>query len=310
MKVPRLKDGAIDFQYLVENSADILCYADMNRVLHYISPASFRILGWSVEEMLGRSADDFVFAEDIPLLLQARKNKLPVVRVRMCRKDGSTVWMENHIRIVNDAVTGEPREVFLSMRDIAEQKLMEDKLSTQALTDSLTGLGNRRAFDKDLEREWKRTLREGSQISLLLLDIDNFKAFNDRYGHQAGDDCLRAVADAVGAAVRDTDIVARYGGEEITIILPSTGSEGAVDAAEKLLSGIRSLRIAHEEGGEGECCVTASVGVATADTRHGGMKMPEALLLAADRALYRAKHSGRDRVATMVLPAGEDSPRS
>jgi diguanylate cyclase (GGDEF)-like protein len=87
-------------------------------------------------------------------------------------------------------------------------------------------LPNRRAFDEALDREWKRTLREGSQISLLLLDLDHFKELNDRYGHQVGDDCLRAVAAAVLGAVRSTDAAARYGGEEIAVILPSTDTAG------------------------------------------------------------------------------------
>lgn len=303
MKSPTLKDGKIDFQYLVENSADILCYASIDRVLYYVSPACVRVLGWSPEEMVGRSADDFVLAEDMPILLQVRANKSQAARIRMIRKDGSTVWMENQISIVNDAVTGEPRDVFLAMRDMTAHKLLEEKLSTQALTDSLTGLGNRRAFDKDLEREWKRTMRESSQLSLLLLDLDHFKAFNDRYGHQAGDDCLRAIADAVAGAVRDTDIVARYGGEEIAIILPATACEGAVETAEKLLSVIRELQIAHEADGKTGRTVTASVGVATADARHDGNHRPQSLLQAADIALYKAKHAGRNCVATAALSA-------
>jgi diguanylate cyclase (GGDEF)-like protein len=190
------------------------------------------------------------------------------------------------------------------MRDISERKLLEEKLSRLALTDGLTGLANRRAFDEALEREWKRTAREGSQISLLLLDVDHFKPFNDRYGHQVGDDCLRAVAIAVREAVRGTDIAARYGGEEIAVILPSTNSVGAVAAAEKVRTAVEALQITHEGNPEGGGWVTASVGAATALSRHGGtMRMPESLLLAADTAMYKAKREGRNRVATALLVA-------
>jgi PleD family two-component response regulator len=105
--------------------------------------------------------------------------------------------MEMNARLVRDFTTGAPKEFVTVMRDITERKILEERLSALARTDGPTGLSNRRAFDEALEREWKRTLREGSQISLLLLDIDHIKEFNDRYGNQVGDDCLRTVAAAV-----------------------------------------------------------------------------------------------------------------
>jgi diguanylate cyclase (GGDEF)-like protein len=195
------------------------------------------------------------------------------------------------------------------MRDITERKMLEEKLSTMALTDSLTELMNRRSFDETLTREWKRAVRHGSQVSLLFLDLDHFKRFNDRYGHQAGDDCLRAVAEAVSDAVRTTDRVARYGGEEITVILPSTSAAGAVEAAEKVRSAVEALRLSHEGNPEGAGWVTVSVGVATAVARRGEFVegMPKALLEAADSAMYRAKREGRNRVVTApaIAPAGE-----
>lgn len=215
--------------------------------------------------------------------------------------------MEVSARVVRDATTGEPKEAVIVMRDITERKLMEEQLSALALTDSLTGLANRRAFDRDLDREWKRTLREGSQISLLLLDIDHFKKFNDRYGHQVGNDCLRAIAIVLRQAVRSTDVAARYGGEEIAVVLPSTDTEGAVALAEKIRAAIEALKLTHEGNPEGGGRVTASVGVATALARHGGtMRMPESLLLAADNALYKAKHGGRNRIATALLVASKE----
>jgi len=217
--------------------------------------------------------------------------------------------MENNVRLIRDPVTGEPTEYVLVMRDVGDRKLLEDKLSAMAMTDGLTGLANRRAFDEALEREWRRTLREGSEISLLLLDVDYFKVFNDRYGHQVGDDCLCAVAVAISAVVnRETDIVARYGGEEIAIILPSTNTTGAVKVAECIRSGIQALEISHEGNIEGAGWVTVSIGVATALSRHGGtMSMPQGLLQAADNALYKAKNNVRNRVATTHLIAAKAS---
>jgi diguanylate cyclase (GGDEF)-like protein len=180
--------------------------------------------------------------------------------VRMLKKDGNVVWMENNVRLIRDELMKEPTEYVLVMRDVGERKLLEDKLSEMAMSDGLTGLANRRSFDEALYREWKRTLREGSEISLLLLDVDYFKAFNDRYGHQVGDDCLRAIAVAVSAAVnRVTDMVARYGGEEIAIILPSTNTAGAVEVAQCIRTRIEGLEITHEGNSDGTGWVTASI---------------------------------------------------
>lgn len=309
-----------DFQFLTENSADIICRAGLDRVLHYVSPSSLSVLGWTSEEMTGKLVDEFILAEDFPILAATIARNISdgastgSVILRMLKKNGSTTWMENTARILRDSATGQPKEFVVTMRDINERKMLEEKLIAQTLTDSLTGLANRRAFDKALVREWKHTLRDGSQISLLLLDIDHFKSFNDRYGHQIGDDCLRAVALAVAGAIRATDFAARYGGEELAVILPSTEIAGAVAVAEKIRSAVCALRFPHEGSVEGAGWLTASIGAATALARQGGtIHMPESLLQAADSALYRAKHDGRNRVATALLIApfkGDATPLS
>lgn len=299
-------EDEVDYQFLAEHSVDIICRAGLDRAFTYVSPSSVQILGWDPVEMIGRPVDDFILAEDMPILFAAIAAEKGTAQFRMRKKDGSLAWMENRARLVRDPATGKARGFVVSMRDISERKMYEEKLASLALTDGLTGLANRRAFDEALDREWKRTLREGSKISLLLLDIDHFKEFNDCYGHQVGDDCLRAVAVAVSEAVRSTDIAARYGGEEIAVILPSADSAGAVEVAEKMRSAIEALEITHQCNSEGGGWVTASVGVATALSRNGGtMRMPESLLLAADNALYKAKQQGRNRVATALLVASK-----
>jgi diguanylate cyclase (GGDEF)-like protein/PAS domain S-box-containing protein len=296
------------FRLLTEYSVDIICRAGLDRVLLYVSPACSRILGWQPDEMVGRVVDTFIFPEDLPALSAAiarhfgPEERVEPATIRMFRKDGSMAWMENYGQLVRHPATGEPTEFIVSMRDISERKKVEELLSLHALTDALTGLANRRAFDEALAREWARTLREGSPVSLLLLDIDRFKEFNDEYGHQVGDDCLRAVAAALPGALRTTDVVARYGGEEIAAILPSTDSAGATKAAETVRAIIQDLRIPHGGNADHGGWITASVGVATAFARHGGtMNMPEGLLLAADGALYKAKHGGRNRVSTAII---------
>jgi diguanylate cyclase (GGDEF)-like protein len=190
------------------------------------------------------------------------------------------------------------------MRDITERQRLEDELAALALQDGLTGLANRRAFDQAFNREWKQTLRTGGEMALLLIDIDCFKQFNDHYGHQAGDDCLRAVADCIGElARRPTDMPCRYGGEEIVVILGATGLDAAVSVAEEMRAKVQALQIPHRSSA---CTdhVTVSIGVAAAVSRMGGtMEMPQGLLQAADHALYKAKAGGRNRVETSILIA-------
>lgn len=302
-----------DFKYIAENCPDVICRCSLDMVLRYVSPSSTSVLGWAPEEMVGMRPEDTIFAEDLPLLyagaerIKAADGEETPSPVRMRRSDGSMAWIEIYARIVRDAVTDAPLEAVLVMRDVTERKLMEEKLSAMAMTDGLTGLANRRAFDGALEREWQRTLREGTQMSLLLLDIDHFKKFNDLHGHQVGDDCLRAVAAAATGAVRQTDTVARYGGEEIAIILPHADAQGALETAQKVRLAIEELRVTHAGNLEGGGWVTASIGVATVLARHGGtMRMPESLLLLADNALYKAKHAGRNRVEVAMLIAPQE----
>jgi diguanylate cyclase (GGDEF)-like protein/PAS domain S-box-containing protein len=302
-----------DFRKLAEYSADVICRSGVDMRWRYVSPSSFAVLGWTPAEMIAMEAFALVYPEDLPALIAtATRNFAPDVEpdraaVRMRKKDGTLVWIEFTARVVRNPSTGEADEAVVTMRDISERKALEEKLSSLALIDDLTKLANRRAFDESLDREWKRTLREGSQISLLLLDLDHFKELNDDCGHQVGDDCLRAVAAAVLGGVRATDIAARYGGEEIAVILPSTDTAGAVAVAEKVRSAVEALRITHEGNPEGRGWVTASFGVATALSRQGGtMRMPESLLLAADNALYKAKSQGRNRVATALLVASKN----
>jgi diguanylate cyclase (GGDEF)-like protein/PAS domain S-box-containing protein len=303
------------FMFMVENSADLICRFGLDRRATYVSPSCLGLLGWTTEEMMGFSPEDYVHPDDLKVLSATRESDLKAVKrgtspaIRLRRKEGSWVWMEASATVVPDPNTGQPQEFVVVLRDITERKLLEEMLAELALTDGLTGLANRRAFDEALSTEWKRTLREGSQISLLLLDIDHFKQFNDSYGHQFGDDCLRTVSIAVGDAVRrEIDIVARYGGEEIAVVLPCTDGAGALVVAETVRRAILDLRIPHMANPEGGFLVTASIGIATALARDGGtMKMPESLLLSADQALYRAKHQGRNCIVTSLLMASKDA---
>jgi diguanylate cyclase (GGDEF)-like protein/PAS domain S-box-containing protein len=302
-------EDEVNFQFLAENSIDVICRAGMDQVLNYVSPSSIHVLGWTPEEIVGKRPDAFVLSEDLPVLAAVAAGsfsaevKNPPFNLRMRKKDGTTAWIEINYRLVRDT-EGEPKETVIVMRDITLRVAFEEQLSALALIDSLTGLSTRRAFDEALEREWKRSLRDGSQLSLMLLDFRDFRRFHDQQGHHEGDSCLRIVSAAVSGALRSTDVPARYGKEEIAIILPCTDPAGAAKVAEKVRSAIEVLRSLPEGNLDSKGWSVVSVGIATVFVQSGGtMRMPEILLLAAENALYRANHQKRCRVPKVLLDA-------
>ncbi|VXB79818.1 diguanylate cyclase [Massilia sp. 9I] len=174
---------------------------------------------------------------------------------------------------------------------VVRQRRMLERLAN---IDSLTELANRRRFDEVYALEWQRARRAGRPLSLALLDIDAFKQYNDRYGHPAGDRALRAVARlAAGSMRRPGDLAARYGGEEIVLLLPETGAPEARQVVEQLREAVAGLTIAHEASSVAPV-LTASVGGVTLEP--GGLEAASELFEAADAQLYRAKQAGRNRV--------------
>jgi diguanylate cyclase (GGDEF)-like protein len=161
-----------------------------------------------------------------------------------------------------------------------------------AISDGLTGLANRRHFDGVLEDEWKRARREGTSLALIMIDVDSFKRYNDTYGHQAGDECLRQVASVLASTARRAmDLAARYGGEEFALILPNTSLAGAAQRAEELRSRIEALHLPHQTS-QTSAWVTLSAGVAALIPAQDAT--PAELIALADQALYHAKQSGRN----------------
>jgi diguanylate cyclase (GGDEF)-like protein/PAS domain S-box-containing protein len=185
-----------------------------------------------------------------------------------------------------------------TLRDVTDEKRAQVALEQLATRDGLTGLANRRCFDDTLQAEWQRALRHQQPLSLLMVDVDNFKQYNDAYGHLGGDECLQRIAGAVSSEMRTNDLVARYGGEEFAVILPNQSLKGAAIVAERIRCRVELLRLPNL--GSEPHVVTVSIGAATA------LAAPEAdpsqLVATADSALYRAKHMGRNRIS---LPGGD-----
>lgn len=189
-----------------------------------------------------------------------------------------------------------PTIVRLRIRNQIELKRQRDLLARLSHLDGLTGIPNRRALDEALEREWRRGTRSLKPLSLLMIDIDHFKAYNDSCGHLLGDDCLRAFAQSLKIPLgRAADFVGRYGGEEFLAILPETDEAGAQIVANEILEGVAQLAIPHPASPLGTI-VTASIGVATsvANREYEHTR----LLQEADKALYQAKQEGRNRIVS------------
>lgn len=200
------------------------------------------------------------------------------------------------------------RRSFLQRTDLRrkEQELLvaNAALSRLAAADGLTGLANRRRFDQRLHEEWQRAQRDRYSLSLLMVDVDFFKLYNDHYGHQQGDDCLRRLAGVLAhQARRPADLVARYGGEEFVLLLPETEADGAMEVAEQLRREALALALPHAAS-KVAAIVTVSVGVASLVP--GPELAEEGLVAAADKALYAAKHAGRNRACLAASGTADD----
>ncbi len=290
------------YRLLAENSSDAIVCADRAGRLRYASPSLLAMTGWSAEQVGGRSWSELVLPEDRQLLLDALDAVRsgapdPIVCFRQLLRGGGDLWVEARLRRAGaggEEVVGNVRDV--SVRRRLETRLTRANLELTALaeTDGLTGIANRRVFDDTLTREWARARREATCVSVVLLDVDHFKSYNDQHGHLAGDVALKAVAQCLDGVVRRPgDLAARFGGEEFAAILPNTGRDSAVALAEDARRAVAALAIPH--AGTVSGILSVSLGVAARVPVGPGQVA--GLLHEADTALYAAKRQGRNRVA-------------
>jgi diguanylate cyclase (GGDEF)-like protein/PAS domain S-box-containing protein len=263
-----------------------------------MNPEAERLLGWSEEELLGSKVQE-LFVPDMDLIAlddesgESRNGFLHLERYRsdkrFQRKDGSGFYASYVVSplLIEDKQAGS----VISFQDISDRKQMESELERMATQDELTGLYNRRELNRRLVEEIRRADRYSQDFSIWMLDVDHFKRINDDYGHQEGDRVLRIIATNLKQMLRETDIAARFGGEEFTVILSHTSLEQGKQMAQRVRQEMADLEIYLDEGGS--FSITASIGVA-AYPQHG--TTAEELIKAADQALYTAKQKGRNRV--------------
>ncbi|OYZ99280.1 MAG: hypothetical protein B7X99_08645 [Rhizobiales bacterium 17-65-6] len=306
----RAREEEYRYRLLAENSSDVIVATSSDLAIQFVSPSVHRVLGWHPEGMVGRSLTAFIhdeghaaFGLDSPGYPHGAPGPA-IVTCRVRDAAGEWVWMEASIgRLPERAET--PIALVCSFRDVTERveaeqalKLAHDELASIAATDALTSLANRRRFDSVFEQEWRRAARDHHSLSLMLIDVEHFKAVNDGYGHVVGDECLRHVGRLIGGCIhRPADLAARYGGEEFVILLPQTPLSGALALADRIRTAMATAD--WKQIDPGLPALTVSVGICAVATIEGFA--PTQALRMADEALYRAKNSGRDRCEARLL---------
>ena len=294
--------SAKQHRLLAENGTDMITLISPALIRMYVSPASLDLLGRAPEELIGQHASSMVHPADLPAMsamlhsFTSGTHETERTQYRALHKNGHILWLESSARRLPDN-----EGYVVTTRDVTERRTMEERLEAanrhlriQALQDPLTGIANRRRFDEMLGVEFRRAHRLAEPLSILMIDIDHFKAFNDTYGHPAGDACLRTVAARIDQQLRRSgDMLGRYGGEEFACILPGAEAEGALQLAETIRHAVEQLGITHAASPAG--VLTVSIGLVTLDPP-GGTDGPAIYVEAADGALYQAKHKGRNTV--------------
>jgi len=301
-----LRESETRYRHLADNSSDAIILRDPQGRRKYASSAFFPMLGRTPEEMGANGLEPYLHPDSLGTprrTLQRLRNgeQRVVAMLQYAHPDGHWMWLEAISSGIFDE-HGNMTEIVTNLRDVTSRKAAEDKLATAAVTDGMTGLGNRRAFDERLEQEWQRAIRAQSSLALLMIDVDYFKAYNDTFGHLQGDGALTLVSACITENLRrPADFAARYGGEEFVVILPDTDDVGALHVAENIRNAVAERSLVHPASPT--TVLTASIGLASRRPAH--RDEVSNLVQLADAALYEAKRSGRNQ--TVLAPP---APRS
>ncbi|HCS39602.1 MAG TPA: sensor domain-containing diguanylate cyclase [Anaerolineaceae bacterium] len=310
-----LRNSEALYRSILDSSPDDITITDAHGYIQMISPAAKKMFGYGpdYEGYVGSHLLENIIPEDRERAVEHIKNLLDngvggTSEYKVVRKGGVVFDIEVNSGVIRD-IDGQTVKMIFLIRDISERKVSEEKIQQlvhqlelekktaqrNANTDSLTGLANRRYFDESFKLEFQRMSRSGESLSLLMLDVDRFKSFNDYYGHLAGDNCLRQIGTTLTNNVtRVTDIVARYGGEEFVLILVDTDQDGAIHVAQHIRMAVEALAIPHLNSDVAEV-VTITAGVVTVNPSK--LLSMDRVVAMADEALYRAKAEGRNRIA-------------
>lgn len=304
----KMEDDSAVYKTLLESTKAIPWKIDWDTMtFSYIGPQIEPLLGWSRESWL--SANDWamrIHEEDRDRVVnfcisQSKAGIDHEADYRALTKDGNYVWIRDVVHVVRKE-DGSADALIGFMFDITERKQIEEELirlqkefRELSYKDGLTGVANRRMFDSVIELEWANARRNNQPLSVILLDIDYFKQYNDHYGHIQGDECLKRVAKALaGVATRSRDFFARFGGEEFVLVLPESDAEAAQRVAERCRNAIFKEQIAHDKSDVSQI-LTISLGIDTVVPTHKDDML--AFIDGVDRRLYQAKQSGRNCIA-------------
>jgi diguanylate cyclase (GGDEF)-like protein/PAS domain S-box-containing protein len=303
--VEKMEDDSAVYKTLLESTKAIPWKIDWSTMtFSYIGPQIEPLLGWPRDSWL--SANDWamrIHEEDRDRVVgfcveQSKAGVDHEADYRALTKDGNYVWIRDVVHVLRNE-DGSTNSLIGFMFDITERKEIEEELvrlqkefRELSYKDGLTGVANRRMFDSVIEVEWANARRNNQPLSLIMLDIDYFKQYNDHYGHIQGDDCLKRVALALAkCATRSRDFFARYGGEEFVLVLPESDAEAAQRVAERCRTAIFKEQIVHEKSDVSQI-LTISLGIGTITPTHKDNPTP--FIESVDRQLYQAKQHGRN----------------
>jgi len=321
----KLRSSEEHFRTLAENMADIVWRTDAQLRFTYINAADQKVRGFPREEVIGQYVQDSCTEHGKDILQEQSRKRLEMemtankgialnFELPMLHKDYGEVWIEvssvpiygvdgniiGYQAVGRDVSRRRQQEKSLLqshqklenlLQEAAEEKFI---LQEQAMHDPLTGLYNRRYLDATLPRELSRSKREGKQLAVIMLDLDHFKTVNDQYGHAAGDEVLKVLADILKKGARESDLICRYGGEEFVAIMPNMSENQALARAESWRKQLEEISVNYREF---EISITLSAGIAVFP--HNGDE-PSLLLARADEMLYESKQDGRNRITVYV----------